>query len=151
MTTKITRAAVAALILVVSAPATTMAEPGGQLFLDGVLDALVTSDYSGDDLETPSSIALGRNYTFTCIEYRAAVLSNDRLLEGMAVGHALGVADALAQLHCFVGDARCRCLRDWPVGNPSRFGEAVGREVATCQRDRPAAGAIQEAIMNACR
>lgn len=141
--------AVAALVLATAtAP---HAELDSQAFLDTVVAAIVDSDYTGDDLGRASSITLGRDYTFSCIEYRAAVLSSDRLLNGSAVGMAFGVADTLAQIHCFVGDGRCRCLRDWPVGNPTPFATAVGNKIATCQRDRPAAGAIQEAVMQACR
>ena len=141
--------AVAALVLATATGP--RAEVDSQAFLDTVVAAIVASDYTGEDLGRASSFALGRNYTFSCIEYRAAVLSNDRLLNGSAVGMAFGVADALAQIHCFVGDRRCRCLRDWPIGNPTPFAAAVGSEIATCQRDRPVAGAIQAAVMRACR
>lgn len=148
---KIIHTGVVVAALVLATATAPRAELDSQAFLDTVVGAIVASDYTGDDLGSASSFALGRNYTFSCIEYRAAVLSSDRLLNGSAVGHALGVADALAQIHCFVGDSRCGCLRDWPVGNSTSFATAVGNAIATCQRDRPAAGAIQEAIMRACR
>ncbi len=119
-------------------------------FLGGVVDAIVDSDYDGVDLGGASSIQSGRNYSLSCIEYRAAILSNEELLNGMAVGLAYGVADALAQLHCFVRDRRCSCLRDWPVGNAAAFGRLIGAEIATCQRDRPASGALQQALMSFC-
>ncbi len=138
-------------VLVLAVPAVGGADTPDRLFLDAAVAAIADSSYTGDDLGGASSVAEGRNYTLTCREYRTALLSNEPQLEGMAVGLSLGVSDMLAQLHCFVGDDRCRCLRDWPVGNPAAFGEVVGREIATCQRDRPAAGAVQQAVMRACR
>jgi len=127
------------------------AQTDERAFVDAVVSALVDSDYAGDDLESAASIQAGRNYSFDCSEFRAAVLSGQDLLEGSAVGFAFGVSDALAQIHCYVGNPLCACLRDWPVGHSADFGRIVGAEIATCQGGRAAAGAVQQAILGFCR
>jgi len=118
-------------------------------FVAGMLEALAEAEPPAQGLESGSSITSGSNYTYNCREARAAVLSGDPLLSSVS-GFALGATDMLAGLYCFVGNFRCGCLRDGPVGNPSGFGRALGTDLASCPGNDPLFALVSRAAFAFC-
>jgi hypothetical protein len=96
-------------------------------------------------------------FDWSCRE-SAAILDDpnaDPLLFGYVTGTAVGSAGMLGNLLCFVGDSRCRCLREATDtdGRIALFFDRVRSIVKSCAASAPnrnLSGISQQAVLEVC-